>query len=249
MKRIIVLILLVVSITLPVSASGNVFKLTSTSYPIEVNGEKFETNNPVLNYNGSTYMPLREISNATGANIDWDSINKKIIIKTNQSIPTTNFNSDIKMIKLYSKISDMYRRLALINDLIGNLNSMAITACDQILFANDDTYLNNAYHSCLNDDIKYRNDLISPTDLIIKEANDNNINVTDLNNALNLAYNALEYSKQIYINLNDYYTYNKSQSYFDEYSKNLENIRDISSQITTITTNGYFKYYNLIQYM
>lgn len=44
--------------------------LTKVNYPIVVDGKVYQgNNNPVLNYNGTTYVPLRAVAELLGMNI------------------------------------------------------------------------------------------------------------------------------------------------------------------------------------
>jgi hypothetical protein len=45
----------------------------SVNYPIIVNGKELQTDKPILNYQGSTYLPLKVIGDNLGAKIKWNS--------------------------------------------------------------------------------------------------------------------------------------------------------------------------------
>ncbi len=53
---------------------------TQASYPVIVNGNKFTSSNPVLNVNGTTYLPLRDTANALGTKIAWNNDLKRVEI-------------------------------------------------------------------------------------------------------------------------------------------------------------------------
>lgn len=38
------------------------------------------SNLPILNYNGNTYVPLRSVSESLGAEVKWDNVNKRVNI-------------------------------------------------------------------------------------------------------------------------------------------------------------------------
>lgn len=44
-----------------------------SSYPIFVNGKYYSTTNPVLNYNGRTYLPLNELGSALGGSVTFNN--------------------------------------------------------------------------------------------------------------------------------------------------------------------------------
>jgi hypothetical protein len=64
--RIILLTFLVIAST--VTAYGATYQLVSANYPINVNGSKLSVQ--PLNLNGTTYLPLRSISEAVGVPIN-----------------------------------------------------------------------------------------------------------------------------------------------------------------------------------
>jgi S1-C subfamily serine protease len=79
MKRFskILAVLLILSV-IPVSAAT--YQLVTANYPINVNGVKLAVQ--PLNYNGTTYLPLRSISEAVGVPIEWNSAKKSVEITT-----------------------------------------------------------------------------------------------------------------------------------------------------------------------
>jgi S1-C subfamily serine protease len=79
MKRFpkILAVLLILSV-IPVSAAT--YQLVTASYPINVNGQKIAVT--PLNLNGTTYLPLRSISEAVGVPIAWDNTKKSVEINT-----------------------------------------------------------------------------------------------------------------------------------------------------------------------
>jgi len=79
MKRITKL-LIVLAVAIPMITYGASYTLTSASYPINVNGQK--TAVQPLNLNGTTYLPLRAISEAVGIPITWDNANRTVNITT-----------------------------------------------------------------------------------------------------------------------------------------------------------------------
>jgi S1-C subfamily serine protease len=56
-------------ILLPITAYGVNYTLTSATYSINVNGQKLAVQ--PLNLNGTTYLPIRSISEAVGVPIEW----------------------------------------------------------------------------------------------------------------------------------------------------------------------------------
>jgi S1-C subfamily serine protease len=79
MKRFpkILAVLLILSV-IPVSAAT--YQLVTAYYPINVNGQKIAVT--PLNLNGTTYLPLRSISEAVGVPIEWNNATKSVEINT-----------------------------------------------------------------------------------------------------------------------------------------------------------------------
>lgn len=70
---IVVLILSIITSTSAIAVSSADFILKKASYPILVSGTNYtDPELPLLNYQGSTYVPLRAIGELYGANIGWN---------------------------------------------------------------------------------------------------------------------------------------------------------------------------------
>ena len=55
--------------------------LNDAKYPIYVNGNQYQSETlPILNYQGSTYVPLRAVSELLGVKIDWDETLRQVDI-------------------------------------------------------------------------------------------------------------------------------------------------------------------------
>lgn len=55
------------------AAAVNEYLLIKADYPIYVDGELYESNLPVLNYQGNTYAPLRAVSELLNVKIFWNA--------------------------------------------------------------------------------------------------------------------------------------------------------------------------------
>ena len=61
--------------------------LTAASYPIFVNGKEFKDEaSPILNYEGSTYVPLAKLGDLTGVNYKWNESLKRVEIDTKSAV-------------------------------------------------------------------------------------------------------------------------------------------------------------------
>jgi hypothetical protein len=84
-------IILGIMLTVSFSASADSVKqyiLTKIGYPIMVNGTELKNDIlPSLNYNGSTYLPLKSVSDALGVKVNWNEQLK--VVEINQTIYKT----------------------------------------------------------------------------------------------------------------------------------------------------------------
>lgn len=78
MKRIKLIAVILIAFT--TISYGATYILVSASYPINVNGQKLAVQ--PLNLNGTTYLPLRSVSEAVGVPIQWDGTKKSVEINT-----------------------------------------------------------------------------------------------------------------------------------------------------------------------
>lgn len=65
----------------PAYGAGKQYVLTLFERPLVVNGVKYaDQANPILNYNGKTYIPLAKIGALTGVEYQWNSSKKQVEI-------------------------------------------------------------------------------------------------------------------------------------------------------------------------
>ena len=97
-KRIIAISLLLVSVTVSVSAS-NKFELEQVFYPIYSDGNLVpEDELPTLSYNDRTYVPLRKLSEATGLEVYFDGDTESIHV----------YNEPLNQARISMSIADIY---------------------------------------------------------------------------------------------------------------------------------------------
>ncbi|WP_270168025.1 stalk domain-containing protein [Paenibacillus sp. SYP-B4298] len=67
----------------PAVAAVKQFILNEVNYPVVVDGVTYkDSKNPILNYNGSTYIPLAKIGDLTGVQYKWNAGKKQVEIST-----------------------------------------------------------------------------------------------------------------------------------------------------------------------
>lgn len=82
MKKFWLFFLVVLSMFSTIVYAGNLVKKVYFSpYPIEIDGEEYSSEMPILQYQERTYVALREFSEMI--NVDVDFIENKIVIKSN----------------------------------------------------------------------------------------------------------------------------------------------------------------------
>lgn len=92
-KDLIVGIIIGAVLTLPTSSFASASSLTKyflvkAQYPIMVNENLYKGDLPILNYQGSTYVPLRALSELLNVNISWNKAPKQVEITHKD--PTNN---------------------------------------------------------------------------------------------------------------------------------------------------------------
>jgi len=90
-----VIVIILITLITAVSAS-NAESLAAyvTQFRVFVNGEERNFENPIVTINDRTYIPLREISEVLGMDVEWDEENRKIIINNSQLLASHDNNSE-----------------------------------------------------------------------------------------------------------------------------------------------------------
>ncbi|UQZ81737.1 hypothetical protein SK3146_00893 [Paenibacillus konkukensis] len=86
MKKIVAGMIIGSVLTISTTALADAVKqyiLTEVTYPLFVNGKEYkDSTNPILNYDGSTYVPLAKLGDLTGVNYTWNDQLKRVEIGT-----------------------------------------------------------------------------------------------------------------------------------------------------------------------
>jgi hypothetical protein len=83
MKGLIIGVIIGAVLMLPISSfasSLTQYILVKAQYPIMVDGNMYEGDLPILNYEGSTYVPLRTLSELLNVNIFWNETLRRVEI-------------------------------------------------------------------------------------------------------------------------------------------------------------------------
>lgn len=77
-----------VTLAMPAYAAVKQYILTGILYPVVVNGTEYkDAESPILNLNGSTYIPLAKIGDLTGVEYHWNDTLKQVEIETGAATP------------------------------------------------------------------------------------------------------------------------------------------------------------------
>lgn len=79
-----------------VFATGtDIFTAQKATFEIEINGEKFEGENPPVVIEGRTYLALRDTGEALGVSVEWNEIERKVEIGGNAEPKTEPTQTNI----------------------------------------------------------------------------------------------------------------------------------------------------------
>jgi hypothetical protein len=111
MKKILIIVsILLISISSVVFASSMLQDVYLNEFAMNVNGKEYISQMPILNYQGRTYLPLREFGDITGINVDFQ----------NNTIIVDNFDFTNTKFFLY----DAFMLLDNLSKIDKNINSM-----------------------------------------------------------------------------------------------------------------------------
>jgi len=87
-KRLVIGSIAIITVLVTAVFASYVVQLTAyvAQFRILVDGEERSFENPIVMINDRTYVPLREVSEVLGMNVEWDEENQKIIINSSQNI-------------------------------------------------------------------------------------------------------------------------------------------------------------------
>jgi len=93
------------------------YLLTPAGYPIYIEGKEFKnTDLPILNYEGNTYVPLKAVGDLTGVDVKWNEKAKKVEIqkksaeppkKADDTNPYTEYKSYKTVVQIDHKLYDL----------------------------------------------------------------------------------------------------------------------------------------------
>jgi len=71
------------------AANTDIFQAQKATFDVFVNGEKFETDKPIVAIEGSTYLPLKAIGEVLNVSVDWNEEQRRVDIEKEQELEVT----------------------------------------------------------------------------------------------------------------------------------------------------------------
>lgn len=99
MKKVLIGFVLGISMTLTTHVFADLdAKITNLIF--KVNGETKQVDSPVLNVNGSTYLPLRDVANILGYSVEYNANTKTVEFNNNSTITSDNKNQENNIVEI-----------------------------------------------------------------------------------------------------------------------------------------------------
>lgn len=84
MKKFLLGFLTAVILGITTTVFAATYNAVTATFPVFVNGVKFETDKPILAIEGSTYLPLKAVGEALGINVVWNTDASCVDISSNE---------------------------------------------------------------------------------------------------------------------------------------------------------------------
>jgi hypothetical protein len=212
---------------------------------LKSNGQTLDTDVPAILYDGRTMVPISALRQL-GVKVNWDKKTHAVDVTLPQGPTSTEVgNNDIVTIKFYSRISEHYLKLENLGSMLNDLSGSLRLALDDIDLHNSTDYLDKI-NNRLTEIINMYNASLNSTASIIEKAENNKINIVDMNDILNNYYDSIENYKLAIQHLNNFYS-QRNNTNFNNYLNASSKGSDIAFRGMQLSLDGYFDFYNLIQ--
>lgn len=231
---------LVISIVLILATFVTGMALAANPIKIIVNGREVKSDVAPFTKNGRTMVPIRLVSEALGANVEWNEDFQTVYINQQNSR-----EKDIYMLKLYSRIAGQYESLEILGMGIKELSPELSGVFDQVQFLNDVTLLdvvNKHANACT----ELYNSLLITIKPLYEEALKSGLDISDMYTMLGNYCQALDYYKLSSQSLRNYY-YSRSNYDFKKYIDNRSTMWDITNNEIMPAQKKYFEYCDKVQ--
>jgi hypothetical protein len=153
-----------ISTLTPTFATVQQYILTRITYPIVVSGEKYANDElPVLNLNGSTYIPLRAVGDILNAKVEWNEELRRVEIGGLDKIETIRYNNNDNINLNYKEEIKMENEVIVTKNENGKFNIKYSENIRDIVSNEISSHieLDEIDELYLNDDLYYRHNVIS----------------------------------------------------------------------------------------
>jgi hypothetical protein len=116
---------IILALCIPVSASVGYY-MNKAEYPIIVDGKQMQNTDAYV-MNGTTYLPIRKVSEMMGCKIEWDSIDNKVIFQNRITKKEITTIVDEKDITKYIAYTIDYKTYLPIDVFRGSLNNFQMS--------------------------------------------------------------------------------------------------------------------------
>lgn len=241
MKKMVFIIVLVFLFTGTAAGSNNF-----EGFPIvnvKVNGTLVEGDVPAINLNGRTMVPARFVTEALGADINWDAATNTVNVTSTSS--ATSSDEDIKTLKQLSQIAETYRSISALGDIISGISQ-------GLSLSFDDMRINNSLNQLKKENERFSTimemykEALSDVNNAITHAEKINEDISLLKNILHSYALALDNYDEAIDNLYDLYNTNQ-ETYFDQYLEKSSQGFDLIHEAKSKALQGYFYYHDEVQ--
>lgn len=240
MKKKIIIGLLISALLLTGTAFANGTFEGYSIVNIFVDGKKVEGDVPAINFNGRTMVPVRFVSEALGAEVQWDG-------NTGTATITSKSNDKaIEDLKFYSKVAEQYRRLESLGNLIQDTGNDLSLALQEHVTKKQYTMINSLEQEFYPQLVDAYNLVLEESKNTYNEAEKRGIYLYDLKTIVDDYYTAINAYKTSMDSLKAYFD-SELESDFNAYSDNSGIGFDSSLKGMQVSKARYFEYYNIIQ--
>lgn len=235
-KALSLLLVLVLVFPLCTVSAGGEYYLTENRFLIKLNGKDMQSDLPLMNYNGNTYVPLRAVSEGSGLIVNFQEETSTIYIANMDKYNIQTLVMCLDTFKMIERIYHLLRESNLaLNDAFGaSANTENYFILTDLNYAKDYYGLANDYVDILEskktcfynapDDQAIIDNVISKIKKFVSVADALCSNSIDnLNNGLSLSYYA-----------DSFYKYDA------------QTLTDLYREISEIAREGYERYYDAI---
>lgn len=206
------------------------------------NGEKVPYS---ILYKGTTYLPIRKVSEILNKDLDWNGKTRTAGISGGNIDSGQYSKADVEKLKIYSRIATNYYEIQMLADSILKISEKLDISYYIIKNFKDSVTLDPTLEY-INYVIDKNEGRINITEKLELEANAYGIDVSDMYFSLDKTSEALEYYEKAFNSLKNY-SLNRKKEEIDNYTKYYEKAEITVYQQENLGMLGNYTYYHLIK--